>query len=512
MRKNRTAPQHTEFSMLVLDDDELMTLTLQSYFQASGYRVDIENDPYAAIRRIRDGNYDILLLDFLMTPICGDQVVEEIRQFNQDLFIILLTGHKSMAPPIKTIRELDIQGYYEKSDRFDQLELLVESCGKSIRQMDVIRSYQSGLRSMLEAMPLLYSLRNFNEIAAAIVERLNCLANCREGFVYVDSTRFTADGAPIMSEERFLCFDSKEGPPMKEEDLLSHMRTLEGVPFHQQGYLATAPLLDEGGQVTGFLGVRFDKPLKDYQLQLLELYARQTAAALDNAALHFLLNRKNQELTSAYDKLRDSYLEIVSAMRLIVDAKDIYTRGHSDRVSYYAHRIAMAMGRDEEFCRRVRVAGLFHDIGKIGIADDILLSRERLTPEQFQVIMEHPQNGHEILSAISLFRDILPAVRNHHERYSGRGYPDGLTQESIPEEARIIAVADAFDAMTSDRHYRPKLKLEKAMEELENGRGTQFDPEIARIFLELLKDYPAMEAELAWTHLPRGSASDSIDI
>ena len=124
MRKNRQTAQK-QISILTLDDDPIITSTIQSYFQRSGYQVDVENDPGSAIERVRTNHYDIMLLDFLMTPICGDQVVEEIRKFNQELFIILLTGHKSMAPPIKTIRQLDIQGYYEKSDRFDQLELLV---------------------------------------------------------------------------------------------------------------------------------------------------------------------------------------------------------------------------------------------------------------------------------------------------------------------------------------------------------------------------------------------------
>ena len=145
MRKHqKVADVVSSYSILALDDDPTMTLTLQTYFQRSGYHVDTENDPYQAIERVRNGHYDILLLDFLMTPICGDQVVEQIRSFNQDLFIILLTGHKSMAPPIKTIRDLEIQGYYEKSDRFDQLELLVESCIKSIKQMRTIQNYQKG--------------------------------------------------------------------------------------------------------------------------------------------------------------------------------------------------------------------------------------------------------------------------------------------------------------------------------------------------------------------------------
>lgn len=168
MRKNRRT-LHKDFRILTLDDDVIMTSTLQAYFQRSGYYVDVINDPYLAIKRVREGNYDILLLDFLMTPICGDQVVEEIRKFDKDIYIILLTGHKSMAPPIKTIRELDIQGYYEKSDRFDQLELLVESCVKSISQMRIIQNYKSGLSQIMESLPQLYDLDNTQSIFESIL-------------------------------------------------------------------------------------------------------------------------------------------------------------------------------------------------------------------------------------------------------------------------------------------------------------------------------------------------------
>ena len=118
MRHYRQAQKETTFSILTLDDDPIMTSTVQAYFQRSGYRVDVENDPNRAIERIRNDHYDILLLDYLMPPICGDQVVEQVRAFNRDLFIIMLTGHKDLVPPIKTIRALDIQGYYEKSDYY----------------------------------------------------------------------------------------------------------------------------------------------------------------------------------------------------------------------------------------------------------------------------------------------------------------------------------------------------------------------------------------------------------
>ena len=168
MRKNRRT-LHKDFRILTLDDDYIMTSTLQAYFQRSGYYVDVVNDPYQAIEQVRNGKYDILLLDFLMSPVCGDQVVEEIRRFNKEIYIILLTGHKSMAPPIKTIRDLDIQGYYEKSDRFDQLELLVESCVKSISQMRIIQNYKNGLSLMMEALPQIYDLDNTRSIYESIL-------------------------------------------------------------------------------------------------------------------------------------------------------------------------------------------------------------------------------------------------------------------------------------------------------------------------------------------------------
>ena len=193
MRKNKASSPDKEFSILTLDDDKIMTLTLQSYFQALGFHVDMENDPYAAIERIRQGHYDILLLDFLMNPINGDEVVRQVRKFNKDLFIILLTGHKSMAPPLKTIRELDIQGYYEKSDRFDQLELLVESCAKSVKQMRIIRGYRDGLRSILEKIPSLSRFSNMENLLIQAMSQIKELTGWSEGLIYLDFSSLDAD-------------------------------------------------------------------------------------------------------------------------------------------------------------------------------------------------------------------------------------------------------------------------------------------------------------------------------
>ena len=328
MRLSKQIPQN-RISILTLDDDPIITSTIQAYFQRSGYHVDVENNPYTAIERIRTGSYDILLLDFLMAPICGDQVVEEIRKFNKELFIILLTGHKSMAPPVKTIRQLDIQGYYEKNDRFDQLELWVESCVKSIKQMRTIKEYKADLEK--------------------------------------------------------------------------------------------------------------------------------------------------------------AYVQTIETLRHVVESRDKETKGHSERVAILAKALAEEMQLAQDDIETIHIAGLFHDVGKIGIPDSILLKNGSLTKEEFMTIKGHPAEGERIIVSYAPFKNLLNIVRGHHERYDGTGYPDGKAGNDICLGARIIAVADSFDAMMSNRTYRRGLGFDKTMDELVKGKGTQFDPAIVDAFLKLVE-------------------------
>ena len=220
----------------------------------------------------------------------------------------------------------------------------------------------------------------------------------------------------------------------------------------------------------------------------MEVFTRQISSAIGNARLHAVVHEKNNQLDSAYSQLQSSYLEIISTMRRVVDAKDTYTRGHSDRVSYYAYHLAQRLGYDAQFCENVRLAGLFHDVGKLSIPDDILLKSSKLTSDEYQIIKTHPRNGIELLSVITHFRPILPAVLSHHERMDGRGYPDGLSGQNIPVAARIIAVTDTFDAMTSDRQYRTSLDFDRAMDELERSKGTQLDAHIVTVFQEMVRN------------------------
>lgn len=499
MRKHqRTADATNSYSILALDDDATMTLTLQTYFRRSGYQVDAENDPNRAIERIREGNYDILLLDFLMTPICGDQVVEQIRAFNQDLYIILLTGHKSMAPPIKTIRDLDIQGYYEKSERFDQLELLVESCIKSIKQVRTIRNYQQGLSDIMELLPKVYPLQRQEEILDAILYAAAQMLEAKSGYIALykgEEAGKENTGANIKYVIRTL------GDPdgWKEvEALLSQGDQLpDRIAALQERGKMVSLIVDDDKTYLGLLGIQVESQPEYYQKQLLGVFVRQAAAILHNASLHNLLNRKNEELVEANRSITNSFMEVISALRLLVDARDIYTRGHSDRVSYFAKRIAHALGGNEGFCQRIGLAGLFHDIGKIGVPDTILFKNGPLTPEEREKMQEHPMIGVRILSTMTKAQDVIPLVRWHHERMDGKGYPDGMKGEEIPLGARIIAAADSLDAMTSNRRYRDSIGMERAIGELKAGRGTQFDPRVVDVLLEILADPQTLEADLA---------------
>ncbi|MFH2137011.1 MAG: HD domain-containing phosphohydrolase [Candidatus Omnitrophota bacterium] len=179
--------------------------------------------------------------------------------------------------------------------------------------------------------------------------------------------------------------------------------------------------------------------------------------------------------------------ETIKALAMALDARDHYTHGHSQQVTDYSVAIATEMDLSLEDIERIRDAGLLHDIGKIGIADAVLLKPGRLTDEEYAQIRKHPEIGKKILSPVRSLTDKIPLIYHHHERYDGGGYPDGLKGENIPLGARILAVADSYQAMTSDRPYRKALPMEVAISELNKGRDKQFDTKIVDIFIEVLK-------------------------
>ncbi len=205
-----------------------------------------------------------------------------------------------------------------------------------------------------------------------------------------------------------------------------------------------------------------------------------------------------KQLTERQQLAQRLFEQTVTALVTAIDAKDEYSHGHSLRVAEYAERIAWMMGKSEEECRKVYYAGLLHDVGKLGISDGIINKKSVLTPEEYEIIKQHPVLGDQILSSIRDYPYIRVGAHYHHERYDGTGYPEGLKGEEIPLIARIIGVADAFDAMNSDRCYRKALSKDKIISELKEGLGKQFDPEIVKIMLDLIENdaFKNMNSEL----------------
>ncbi|MBR1930141.1 MAG: response regulator [Lachnospiraceae bacterium] len=206
--------------------------------------------------------------------------------------------------------------------------------------------------------------------------------------------------------------------------------------------------------------------------------------------------KKTQELVRQQERIERIAMQIARALSGAVDAKDTYTNGHSNRVAEYAREIARRAGFSEREQNNIYLLGLLHDIGKIGIPDAIIDKSDKLTNEEYELMKTHPEVGAQILKNITEFPELATGARWHHERYDGKGYPDGLSGEGIPLEARIICVADTYDAMASRRSYRDVLPQETVRAEIEKGRGTQFDPYFADIMLQMIdedKDYRLRE-------------------
>jgi HD-GYP domain-containing protein (c-di-GMP phosphodiesterase class II) len=265
----------------------------------------------------------------------------------------------------------------------------------------------------------------------------------------------------------------KNKKPLYIKDLEQDKRFLKKeVIDYKLKQLLTIPIIIEG-EVKGVINLESNTSFTTDIINLLKSFSEQAAVAINNARL--------------YHKIQDSYFEIVKALAQAIEAKDPYTHGHSERVMEYAVQIAQKLGLPEEEMETLRYAAILHDIGKIGVRGIVLNNPNGLTNEEFDEIKKHPLIGEGIIQPIELLQPIRPLIRHHHEWYNGKGYPDGLSGENIPLGARILVVADAYDAMISDRPYRKALTKETVIKELKRGSGTQFEPKLVEVFLEILK-------------------------
>ncbi len=278
-----------------------------------------------------------------------------------------------------------------------------------------------------------------------------------------------------------------------------HMPGMDGfetiAAFRENKEISDIPVIfltaddDSNAETRGLEAGAMDFIKKPFEPEVLLLRVRHTIELVRlQTDLSCEVKKKTQEVIEQNKKLERIFMQIVKTLSGAIDAKDTYTNGHSIRVAEYSREIARRAGFQEEAQDDVYMMGLLHDVGKIGIPDAIINKPARLTDEEYSVIRNHPVVGAEILGNITEFPKLSTGAKWHHERYDGRGYPDGISGENIPAEARIIAVADAYDAMSSRRSYRDILPQTQLREEMEKGVGTQFDPVFAEIMLTMIDE------------------------
>ncbi len=475
--------------IMVLDSNTEIIETLTGILKDSKIDVRGTSNPVEAIEKMKEEHFDMLILDFLMKPIDGVEVVKRVREFNNELYIILITERNGPIPPLDTMKMLDIRAYCEKCGNFEQLLLLVETGIKSIAQKRMLSEYNKGLTNLVQSIPEIYKIKPVDELLAKMLEELKPFIKSRNAFILADDFRESGDthqkslycgiGKYNVEIDRFFSGLNSEFIAGIGNARLSNqtIKTKKGLII---------PLINEYNNSIGVIFI--ENSGYSENLNMLEIYSKQASISLNYAYLHSVVQTKKEELTRTYEEMKKRYIDTIEVLRLAVDAKDTYTKGHSDRVAFYAEEIGASLGLAKNELEKLRLGGIFHDIGKIGTADDILLKTGSLTDDEYHQVKKHPIEGANILSAVSVFKDVVPLVKCHHERIDGNGYPHGLKGEEIPFLARVLSVADAFDAMTSDRSYRTKISFNDAKGQLITGAGRQFDELVVRTFLKVIED------------------------
>ena len=378
------------YKIIAVDDERGILDSLSVLVRRLGYNYTGVDNPVEAIRAIKEGDFDLLILDFLMEPLQGDEVVTQIRKFNRDLYILLLTGYKDIAPPLKTIKTLDIQGYCEKADNFDQLILFIESAVKTIEQRKTIKYFKDGLKQILDSTPRIYRLQSIAEILGDILLEATDLVKCKNAFILVDNFIFcNSKEESVYKGVGYFDVSPDEFAKMLTPGFMENIglaRDAKKCKKTEEGVVI--PIKGDMDKILGVIYLETDG--LSNVASLLEVFATQVATSINNIRLHSLVSIKNNELDRTYRELKQRYLDAIQVLRLTVDAKDVYTRGHSDRVAYYAVEIGKGFNLGESDLEKLKAAGIFHDIGKIGIADDILFKTDKLVDNEYSKIKEHP--------------------------------------------------------------------------------------------------------------------------
>jgi len=455
-------------------DDEAPIRELCSRILAPAYELVTAADGPTAVALAAQSPPDLLLADLKMPGMSGLDAARQIVATAPEVSVVIMTGFSEFDSLLETVR-FGVNGFLMKPFSADDLRKTVE---------EGLRKGQYSRKNM--------RLRSLTPLLDLQGTRLTDADQSRMYRVISETALHVLDG----DEATLLCVD-EDGqdvvvaaarsagatvrPASADGDASAFWRVRADdlvraavVAADEPGGTALSLPLQAGGSVLGVLSVRREREaFSASDRDVLRLICAQGAIAIENIRL--------------FKRLRRSYWNTVYALAAAVDLRDHPTRGHSDRLARYAESIGRRLGLPADRTEDLKIAALLHDIGKIGIADGILLKPGDLTAEEYDWMKMHTLMGAKILAMADFSPRVVEAVLFHHERWDGTGYPLGLRGEQIPIEARILTASDALESMTNTRRYRPALPVEHAVRELTRWRGTQFDPLVVDALLECLE-------------------------
>ncbi|MGB2980353.1 MAG: HD domain-containing phosphohydrolase [Candidatus Zixiibacteriota bacterium] len=471
--------------LLVVDDEEYICEVIREMLLSEGYHIQAMSDPQKALDFVKRQPVDLVLTDLIMGKISGVDVLEQTMRFHPDAVLILMTGQPTIENAV-TVLKSGAYDYLVKPFSMDTLKAVIK------RGLEKQRLYRENIH-LKEAV----SLHKISEAMGSTI-RLDFLLNL---ILETAIKELEADMASVAlldeKAKRWVPKASLGVPPemlrsglLAGQDNVSRWVMKHGRPrvFDKDeigerflsSYLKknirsviVHPLMAKGKVIGILILIRTREQMSPFttgQLHSLSIIASKAASAIENSRL--------------YEELKESYLQTLTALANAVEARDIYTRGHTERVCYMAEFLARQLKWSEEKLWEVKMGGILHDIGKIGVPDAILNKAQTLTDEEFEIMKQHPICGAKILEGIPFMAPAIPYVLYHHERFDGKGYPYGLKNDQIPLQGRLMSVVDTFDAMTSDRPYRKAKSFKMTLKEIKDCARTQFDPHIAGVFLD----------------------------
>jgi len=480
--------------ILVVDDEMVIREVLEDFLSAEGYEVVTVSSGADALLELEEEHYDAILSDLMMPQMNGLELMTEINNRGYQLVKVIMTGYGTIETAVQAmkvgaddyiLKPFKMEEVLSVLDRgFDRQRLLREN----ITLRETVNLYKIAETIAHESD----SHRILQEITEASWQETQA------DFLYLSifPTR-----APQWDPGSVLKAGPLSGNPLVIDekvviDILTREPSLlaqgaDGLVFLTSGAnsppvsFCAVPLMVPGRMLGLLAAVSFTRRtiFTEGHRKFLHILATKAAAALENTRLVEQLQGANHELLEANRQLQENFQQSILGFARAIEQNDPYTRGHSDRVAQYSRIIAAELQLDAQIVEDIFFAGQLHDIGKIGISSQKLNKAGKLNAPEIRMFRRHPEMGKQILEPIPFMRHLISGVYCHHERFDGQGYPQGLAGEEIPLMGRIIAVADTYDAMTSDRSYRKALPMQVAVDELRANSGTQFDPMAVQSFL-----------------------------